>query len=171
MDASLTRRAGGTGLGLAIARQLTRAMGGTVTVRSVLGAGSTFSLTLRAPAADGAGEHARRAPRRRARNECRWRSPASGDLPYRLSRGRERDERTREHEWHSRRRRAADRGGGAGRRLLLGSRGHSPRRARRDRHRRRLHGRLAGEPDLSRHPRQQVGPRRGGAHHLRSDAC
>ena len=46
VDASLTRRAGGTGLGLAIARQLTRAMGGTVTVRSVLGVGSTFSLTI-----------------------------------------------------------------------------------------------------------------------------
>jgi len=46
VDASLTRRAGGTGLGLAIARQLTRAMGGTVSVRSQLGAGSTFSLTL-----------------------------------------------------------------------------------------------------------------------------
>ena len=50
VDASLTRRAGGTGLGLAIARQLTRAMGGTVSVRSQLGAGSTFSLTL--PRAD-----------------------------------------------------------------------------------------------------------------------
>jgi signal transduction histidine kinase len=46
VDASLTRRTGGTGLGLAIARQLTRAMGGTVTVRSQLGVGSTFSLTL-----------------------------------------------------------------------------------------------------------------------------
>jgi signal transduction histidine kinase len=46
VDASLTRRTGGTGLGLAISRQLTRAMNGTVTVRSQLGAGSTFSLTL-----------------------------------------------------------------------------------------------------------------------------
>jgi signal transduction histidine kinase len=46
VDASLTRRAGGTGLGLAIARQLAGAMGGTVTVRSVVGSGSTFSLTL-----------------------------------------------------------------------------------------------------------------------------
>jgi signal transduction histidine kinase len=46
VDASLTRRAGGTGLGLAIARQLTRAMGGTVSVRSQPGVGSTFSLTL-----------------------------------------------------------------------------------------------------------------------------
>ena len=46
VDPSLTRTAGGAGLGLAIARQLAAAMGGSLAVRSVLGAGSTFTLTL-----------------------------------------------------------------------------------------------------------------------------
>lgn len=45
-DNSLTRRVGGTGLGLAIVRQLTTAMGGSVRVQSVVGEGSTFSVTL-----------------------------------------------------------------------------------------------------------------------------
>ena len=45
-DSSLTRRAGGTGLGLAIARQLATAMRGSLTVRSVVGVGSTFTMTL-----------------------------------------------------------------------------------------------------------------------------
>jgi signal transduction histidine kinase len=36
----------GFGLGLAISRQLARAMGGDLKVRSVLGEGSTFTLTL-----------------------------------------------------------------------------------------------------------------------------
>ncbi|MBL9107534.1 MAG: HAMP domain-containing histidine kinase [Myxococcales bacterium] len=45
-DQSTTRRYEGTGLGLTIARKLTRLMGGSLTVKSAHGKGSTFTVRL-----------------------------------------------------------------------------------------------------------------------------
>ncbi len=46
IDKARSRAAGGTGLGLALARHATQRLGGTITVDSELGVGSTFRVTL-----------------------------------------------------------------------------------------------------------------------------
>jgi PAS domain S-box-containing protein len=62
-----TRTADGTGLGLSISRDLTRGMGGELRVRSTVGAGSAFTLTLRrAVDADGTATDRRLRDERRA---------------------------------------------------------------------------------------------------------
>ena len=46
VDPARSRATGGTGLGLAIVKHVTAAHGGAVTVRSMEGSGSTFTISL-----------------------------------------------------------------------------------------------------------------------------
>ncbi|MCB2207267.1 MAG: response regulator [Bacteroidetes bacterium] len=45
-DSAVTKKYGGTGLGLSISKRLVEAIGGDIKVKSVLGAGTTFTVTL-----------------------------------------------------------------------------------------------------------------------------
>jgi signal transduction histidine kinase len=52
VDGSMTRHYGGNGLGLAICKELTELMGGSITLESQFGAGSTFVVRLPLPPKD-----------------------------------------------------------------------------------------------------------------------
>lgn len=56
VDGSHTRAGGGTGIGLALSKELAELMGGSISVESDLGKGSTFMFWLSAPVPHSAGE-------------------------------------------------------------------------------------------------------------------
>jgi two-component system phosphate regulon sensor histidine kinase PhoR len=60
VDKARSRQQGGTGLGLAIVKHIVQAHGGTVSVESVPGVGTTFTLRLPDAAVDDQRSHGRR---------------------------------------------------------------------------------------------------------------
>ncbi len=71
VDPETGRRSGGVGLGLAICTKLTELMGGTLTVVSAVGVGSTFTVKLPAIPAKGQSRW-RISPSSSARCGCSW---------------------------------------------------------------------------------------------------
>lgn len=56
-DATINRRYGGTGLGLTLCKRLTESMGGELSVRSILGQGSIFRLSIPSSTDVGVADH------------------------------------------------------------------------------------------------------------------
>ena len=80
-DASTTRKFGGTGLGLALTRRFCQMMGGDVTVHSVPGEGSVFTIKLPAVVSEAKPEARRRSRRRRGRRLRTTRTRRREPLP------------------------------------------------------------------------------------------